>query len=251
MDGFAAVQNLLAQIVGYPGVEVHQHLVEDVERVLAQIEIIGVGKEIALQPGGVSQGDILQEGEGVVVVGGRLTELFRRGDVAAFQQAENLGHGIALRDGDRGLLAGGGTLAHVVDDGAVVHVGIERIGARGNFLFRPGERRKEPKGEFILDNALLGQGVHHIAEAFPLGDGDNSRALLLVERQHVVCQHPAHPGQQGGHADDKQNIQNHPEQGKAPAASAGPALLLPVPLDTLSASGVGPLFSLLWHGNNS
>ena len=75
MDGAAAVCHLLTHVLGKLLIKAHQHLIDDIQRILGRGELIGVGVEIALQTVVVAQLQILKEGEGVVVVGGGFLKL--------------------------------------------------------------------------------------------------------------------------------------------------------------------------------
>ena len=67
-DGVAGVRDLLPHLVGEQLVKAHQHLVNGVQRAVGGVEGVGVRIEVALQPAGAAQGDVLEEGEGVVVL---------------------------------------------------------------------------------------------------------------------------------------------------------------------------------------
>ena len=90
MDGAPAVGDLLAQFLGEFGVKPDQHLVDDVQGILGGGEFIGVRVQIALQPVVVAQGQVLEEGEGVVVVGRHVVELVHGGNPFLLQKLEDL-----------------------------------------------------------------------------------------------------------------------------------------------------------------
>ena len=239
MDGPAAVQDLLAHLVRHLGVKLHQHLVDDIQGVLRGGELIGVREQIPLQPVVVPQLDVLEEGEGVVVVGGHILEVLHTGHVPLLQQGEDLVDGIALRDGDGDGGFAGGIGAHAGEQGPVVHVGVQGEGARHHLILAPGKGGKQIKQRLVLNESVFLEHVRHIAKAVFTGNGNGNRFLLFVQGQHIVGGHPADTGQQGGNSDDKHHIeQSKARRGAAffpaaailsrpgPSGSAGSALRL-------------------------
>ena len=247
MDGAPAVGDLLAQFLGEFGVKPDQHLVDDVQGILGGGEFIGVRVQIALQPVVVAQGQVLEEGEGVVVVGCLLLQLGCVRHHALFlQQSEDLIDGVALRDGDLDGGLGGRVGAHAGDQGPVVHVGVQGEGPGYDLVPAAGEGGKELEEALVLDQAVFLQHGDHVAEAVLLPDGNRGRLFRLVQGQYIVGRHPADAGQQGGDPDNKDHI----EQGEAgpavPAAGrsrtglsgAGPGGGAPPPLRLVGRSAV-------------
>ena len=172
----------------------------------------------------------LPEGEGVVMPGGGLSQLLHRGHLVVLQQLEDLCDGIALWDGDGDLRLGGGVHAHAGEQGAIVHVGVQGIGPRGDLGLASGDRGEQLEQALILDEPLFFQPVRHLVKAVLFVHGDGDLFFRLVQGQHVVGGDPAHAGQQNGHADDGHRIQHAGAGGKAAgvSSSAGTAGALTV-----------------------
>ena len=238
LDGAAVVLYLLAHLVGEDLVKAEDHLVEHAHRFLAHIELVGVGEQVALQPLGVAQGHYaLEEGELEVVIGCGLLQLLHRGHPLLLQKGEDLGLCHALGYGDGGGHAVGGGGAHAGDEGPVVHVGVQLIGARGDLgpllsglAGGVGQGTEELKHHLVLDEALLLQLVGHLAHRVPLVDLHHGGKGGLVEGQHIVGPDPAHAGQEGGDAKHKNDIEQHTPAAETlfPAAGGGAAFSLRV-----------------------
>ena len=239
VEGVLALLVELVHIVLHLGLEVHQHLVDDVLGVLTQIEGVGVGEEVALQTVVVAQGQVLEPAEVVVPVGGHILELLHRGDPLLLQQLEDLVDGVALLDGDVNGLTGGRGRAHVGHQGPVVHIGVQLVGARGDLVAGVGEQAIEVEEELVLNEAVVLEGIHHIAELLVVFHLDDGGGVLLVQGQQVVGPDPAHGGQHGGQTHHEQHIQ----QGAGRLGAVG---FLPVAGDPWPSlgllGGVGTLF---------
>ena len=104
----------------------------------------------------------------------------------------------------------------ILDDGPVVHIGVQVIGAGGDLLVPVGTGGEEAEEPLLLDEAVLRKHVGHIPHvragdlggiALPvrhlgigedvLRQGDDGGVLLLVEGQHVPRPDPAQAGQGG------------------------------------------------------
>ena len=222
MDGASAVRHLLAHLIGELGVEGLKHLVDGVQGIVGRVELVGGGEQVALQPLGVTQGNVLEEGEGVVVGGRRLVQVLHRGHPLLLQELEDLGYRVALRDGDIHHCPGGGIGADAGDQGAVVHVGVQGKGAgRGDLVLAAGDGGEELEERFVLDQAVVLEHIHHVVIAVLRGDGDGDGVLLLVQGQHVAGGDPAHTGQQSGYADDGHSVE-HGKAGGAGGAAPAP-----------------------------
>ena len=202
----AAVRHLLAQVVGIVLVKVHQHLVDGIQRPVGGVELIGVRIEEALQPAGLPQGDVLEEGEGVVVLGGLLLQIADRGHPGILQQLEYLLQGVALRDGHGNFRLGGGVDAHAGQQGPVIHVGVQGVGADGHLVLAAGDVGKQLEQPLELDEAVLFQGVDHVVKAVLRRHGDGDLFILLVQGQHIPGGNPPQTGQHDGHANHAHDI---------------------------------------------
>ena len=201
----------------------------------------------------------LEEGEIEVVVGGGVLQLLHRTDALLLQQRKDLRLRHALGDGDGGDHAVGGGGAHAGDQGPVVHVGVELIGARGDLgpllaglAGDVGEGAEELEDHLIFDEPLLLQFVCHLGHAVPLVDLHDGGERLLVQGQHVVGPDPAHAGQQGGDAQHADDVDEHAPSAQPlfPAAARGGTALLLVlggghPLPALAASVLGRAAALV------
>ena len=223
MDGTAAVCHLLAHCVGKLLVKAHQHLVDDIQGVLGGGKFVGVGVEIALQAVIVPHLQILEEGEGVVVVGRHILQVLHAGHTLLLQQREDLIHGVALGNGHGDGGPGGRVGTHAGQQGPVVHIGVQGEGACHHVVLAAGEGGKEIEEELIFDESLVLELFSHITKAVVIGNGNGSGLLWFVQSQHVVGSHPADAGQQRGHADDKNRIDGRSAQARAlfPAPCVG------------------------------
>ena len=225
MERVCALLGKLIQIVLHFIIKVVEHLVEHVLRIFSQIEGIGVWEQIPLQPVVIPQRNIRKPFPLVGPVCGHLLELFHCGHPLLLQERKDLVNGIALRDRHVHGLAGGRRVAHVGHQPPVVHVGIQLIAARRHLLVRVGDPAKDLEQELVFNEARLFQFVGHIVHisrghrgGIPifirhflvlknaLRQLNHGGAVLLVERQQVIGPGPAHRGQNGGYADDDQDI---------------------------------------------
>ena len=219
VDGASAVRHLLAHLIGELGVEGLKHLVDGVQGIVGRVELVGGGEQVALQPLGVTQGNVLEEGEGVVVGGRRLVQVLHRGHPLLLQELEDLGYRVALRDGDIHHCPGGGIGADAGDQGAVVHVGVQGKGAgRGDLVLAAGDGGEELEERFVLDQAVVLQGVGHLVQGGIFLNGDGGGVLGLIEGQHIAGSHPAQRRQQRRDADDEDHIEHGSIGTKAPLA---------------------------------
>ena len=63
--------------------------------------------------------------------------------------------GVALRNGDVHLLAGGRAGADVGDDGAVVHIGVQLIAAGRDVVAGAGEGHEQAEEQLVVDDVVL------------------------------------------------------------------------------------------------
>ena len=172
----------------------------------------------------VTGGQVLEEGVLEGVVGGHIPQLLHGGHALFLQHGEDLVQGHALGNGHLHRLAAGRALAHAADEGAVIHVGIQLIGAGSNLVvpLHMGQRGEELEDQLVLDQAVFLQQIGHLVQGGALLNGDGGIVLRLVEGQHIAGGHPAQSGQQGRDADDKDHIEQRAETALA-AFAAGPA----------------------------
>ena len=182
-------------------------------------------------------------------------QIFEMLEKAGVATVEDLIHGVALRNGDGNLLPAGRVRAQVGDDGPVIHVGVQLIGAGRHLLIGVGEDGKEAEDQLELNDAigfelighivqihhlyglaldpLIGLHLHLLLSENVLRQGDDGGVLRLVEGQHIVGGHPAHRRQQGRDADDKGHIQQRTQQTEAlslpPFPGGGALIPLPGP----------------------
>ena len=234
-------------IIGDHGVKVDQQLIDGIHRIVGGIELIGGRHEVAFQPVVIPQRDILEEGEGVVVVGGGFLKLLHRGHPLLFQQGEDLVQGIALWDDHIHHRPGGGVGTHASQQSPVIHIRVQGIGTHRHIVLAPCEGGKELEEPLILDQPLILQPVHDAVEAVLRGDGNGHFLLILIQGQHIVCGDPKQAGQQDGHSDDSYHIE-HGEAGgpagRAAAGTAGGGALLP-PASSFTSSFLGHSGQLL------
>ena len=201
-------------------------MVEHAHRFLAHIELVGVGEQVALQPLGVAQGHhALEEGELEVVIGSGLLQLLHRGHPLLLQKGEDLGLCHALGYGDGGGHAVGGGGAHAGDEGPVVHVGVQLIGADAHLFAGAGDGREQAEEPLVADQSGVLQLFRDAAHVVIRGDlnGDlGGGGDVPAESTQVAGQQPAHASQDGRGHQHAQDIQDRVD----PAALAPPLRLL-------------------------
>ena len=92
-----------------------------------------------------------------------------------------------------------------------------------------GEGAEHLEDHLVLDEAGLLQLVGHVAHRVALLNLHRGGEGGLVQGQHVVGPHPAHPRQNGGDAQHKNDIEQHAPRAQAlfpPAAGGGAPLTL-------------------------
>ncbi len=179
-DGVSLLLRRRPHLVVEPPVKVDQHLVDGGLGVLAQIKLVGVREEVALQSVRAAQRDLLEEGEIIIVGGGHIVELGHGGYAVFLQPPEDLGHGKALGDGDRHLLPVGRLGAQVGDDGPVVHIGIELVGPRSNLIRGVGKDRIEVEHRLEFNEAVFLQVVTTSLKVSP------SATVMMAERSSLL-----------------------------------------------------------------
>ena len=165
----------------------------------------------------VAGGQILQEGVLENVVGGHILEVGRGGHAVFLQQGEDLIQGHTFGDGDFHFFSVAGVAAHGGDEGAVVHFGVELIGAGGDEVtvllvgalglhLGVGHPGKELEEQFGLDEPVVLKALGHIRKIIALRHGDGGDLIGLVEGQHIAGGHPGQRGQQRREAQHEDHI---------------------------------------------
>ena len=201
---------------------------------MAHIELIGVREEEALQSAQVL-GFVVDEVVVKIAGLGGLSQGLLRVDALFRQQGDGLADGVALRNGDghrlRAQVAGGA--AHPRDQGVVVHVGVQLIGADAHLFAGAGDGREQAEEPLVADQSGVLQLFRDAAHVVIRGDlnGDlGGGGDVPAESTQVAGQQPAHASQDGRGHQHAQDIQDRVD----------PAALAPPPLRLLGRIALAP-----------
>ena len=190
--------------------------------VVVLIELIGIREQIALQPGDVLGGVV---NKAVVIIGGLggFQQVFLGIDALFRQQTDGLHDGVALRDGHgdglRRQIAGG--IVHSQNQGAIIHLRVQLIGADADFPVGMGDPGVKLEKPLVLNQPrimeLFGHGGHAVLRRYL-----HSRLFhsAPVEGAEIRAKHPAHSCQNGGSQQNKQQIAAQPQH-RVPSPAAG------------------------------
>ena len=242
--------HLLHPLPVHLAAEVVQQAVQRGAGLFAHVEIVGVREQIALQAGQL-MGIVVNEVVGEIILLGGLRQGLLGVDALAGQQRDGLLHRVALRNGDpdrlRRQVAGG--VVHGRDQGHVIHVAVQGVGADADLLLRlvhPAEQLEEP---LVVHQPrvveLVRDGTQIVVRRHFYGGLHRS----LIERAEVVDQQPAHTGQHGGYHQHKQDIEKRVHPASPPTAAVlrlGRGTSRPLP-DPPGIPACGILISIIGH----
>ena len=135
--GNMVVQNrkLIPHLLGKPGIEVIQHLFQNISGRVVLVEFIGIREQIPLQTVKVAPGNPLQEPIVLQLSGSGVgTDVHKGTDLILLHKLEYLTAGVALRDGQLHNRAGR-TGRHHFNQSMVVIAGVEIPDAGANLPF--------------------------------------------------------------------------------------------------------------------
>ena len=226
LQGVAGLLHLGHPLLVHAADKVADQPVQGVLGVMAHIELIGVREEEALQSAQVL-GFVVDEVVVKIAGLGGLSQGLLRVDALFRQQGDGLADGVALRNGDghrlRAQVAGGA--AHPSDQGVVVHVGVQLIGADAHLFAGAGDGREQAEEPLVADQSGVLQLFRDAAHVVIRGDlnGDlGGGGDVPAESTQVAGQQPAHASQDGRGHQHAQDIQDRVD----PAALAPPLRLL-------------------------
>ena len=181
--------------------KVAEHLVDDRIRRIAEIKFICIREQVSLQPIGLIAQIVRQEiVVKRIVLQCRLKLLL--GAESVFNQCiNNFVDGIAFRNGDSHRALTGQT--NLVNNGAVVHVGVERPHTRTELNVFINCAGKQMEQRAVMNHAAFIQQLGYLAHRCILRNGNCDVFVRLCKGKEVIAQQNAASCQHG------RNDQNH------------------------------------------
>ena len=243
LQAVAGLLHRLHPLLGHLAVEVVQQALDGGGGLLVQVELIGVREEVALQPGELA--GILDEVIGEAGGLGGLGQGLLRVDALAGQERQGLLDGVALGDGDLhhvGVQVAGGVV-HGRDQGQVVHVLVEGIGADADLALGVAEAAHQLEKPGVVDEAVGFQLLRDAGEIILRRDLHLRLHRRPVERAELADHQPAAARQDGGDHQHEEKVRDEPH----PSAALLPGTVLLRPADFPGVPAGGVLLVISWH----